>query len=52
MPALTAELDCFERVEGLDVLPMEMGLIAPDLGLTRPAPLPRQKAHRKSANAS
>ncbi len=31
VPALTAELDCFELVEGLDVLPVEMGFIAHDL---------------------
>lgn len=31
VPALTAELDCFELVEGLDVLAVEMGFIAHDL---------------------
>ena len=32
MPALTAELDCFELVEGLDVLSVEVGFVAHDLG--------------------
>ena len=31
MPALTAVLDCFELVEGLDVLAVEMGFVAHDL---------------------
>ena len=32
VPALTTELDCFEFVEGLDVLAMEVGFVAHDLG--------------------